>query len=345
MMQARRRQATKEVIRRRESAADGGQRRAPRLLDVVREAIRVRRYSRSTEKAYVYWIRQFIVFNDRRHPREMGEPEISRFLTSLAVDRHVSASTQNQALSAVIFLYRQVLRQEIEWLNEVVRAKRPQRLPVVLSRREVSGLLAQLDGTPRLVALLLYGSGLRLMEGLRLRVKDVDPERSRVFVRSGKGGKDRLSVFPETLKPAYLGHLEAVRRLHLRDLEEGGGRVDLPGALARKYPRAGHEWAWQYVFPAARCWTDPHSGERRRHHFHASAIQRAVKAARCRAGITKPASCHTLRHSFATHLLESGYDIRTIQELLGHSDISTTMIYTHVLDLGPHGVRSPADGL
>jgi len=320
-------------------------RRPGQLLDAVRRALRSRRYSRSTEKAYVYWIRQFIVFNGRRHPRELGEEEVSRFLTSLAVDRNVSPSTQNQALSALLFLYRRVLQREVAWLSEVVRAKRPQRLPVVLSRSEVACLLTQLEGTPELVARLLYGSGLRLMETLRLRVKDVDPERNRLFVRCGKGGKDRWSVFPDSLRPAYHAHMRRVARLHRVDLQQGAGRVGLPGALARKYPNAGREWAWQYVFPASRRWVDGHSGEARRHHYHPSTVQRAIKSALRRARIAKPASCHTLRHSFATHLIEDGYDIRTVQELLGHSDVSTTMIYTHVLDLGPHGVRSPADRL
>jgi integron integrase len=314
-------------------------------MEAVREALRVRHYSRATEKVYTYWIRQFIRFHDYRHPRTMGEAEITRFLTEIAVERHVSPSTQNQALAALLFLYRRVLRQEVEWLSEVVRAKRPPRLPVVLSRDEVARFLQHLEGTPALVARMLYGSGLRLMEALRLRVKDVDAGRHRIFVRRGKGGKDRWTVFPDSLAAPYREHLDAVRRLHRRDLARGAGRVDLPGALARKYPNAGHEWTWQYVFPATRQWTDPHTGESRRHHYHPSAVQRATKAAIRRARIAKPASCHTLRHSFATHLLESGHDIRTVQELLGHSDVSTTMIYTHVADLGPQGIRSPADTL
>jgi len=317
--------------------------RRPKLLQQVREAMRVRRYSPRTETAYVAWIRRFILFHGKRHPLELGEAELTRFLTSLAVVHKVSASTQNQALSALLFLYRRVLRREPPWLDDVVHARKPRRLPVVLSRDEVARVLARLEGAPRLVASLLYGSGLRLMECLQLRVKDLDFECGRIVVRAGKGGHDRVTVLARSVREPLRRHLERVRALHERDLAEGGGRVDLPEALARKYPRAGREWPWQYVFPATRRWVDARTGEPRRHHYHATAVQRAFKQALRMARIAKPASCHTLRHSFATHLLEDGYDIRTIQELLGHKDVSTTMVYTHVLNRGPRGVRSPAD--
>jgi len=316
-----------------------------RLLDRVREAVRTRHYSRRTEEAYVHWIRRFIVFHEKRHPREMGAPEVSAFLTWLAVERRVSASTQNQALSALLFLYRQVLRQDVGDLPSVVRARTPERLPVVLSRDEVSSVLKQLDGATRLVVLLLYGSGLRLQECLELRVKDIDVERNQVVVRRGKGQKDRLTTMAASAKPLLVPHLEAVKRQHNDDLACGFGRVVLPYALDRKYPNASTEWAWQFVFPASRMCRDPRFGPPSRYHLHESVIQRAVAAATRRAGIPKRVSCHTFRHSFATHLLEDGYDIRTVQELLGHADVSTTMIYTHVLSRGGLGVRSPADRL
>jgi len=317
--------------------------RQPRLLDRVRLTIRARHYSRSTERAYVGWIRRFILFHDKRHPDEMGEQEIIRFLSHLATVSRVSASTQNQALSAVLFLYREVLKREIEWLNGVVRSKRPVKLPVVLTRDEVDALLSCLRGTSWLMAALLYGAGLRLMECARVRVKDIDFGRDQITVRSGKGKKDRVTMLPGTAKGPLGAHLEDVRRQHQRDLKEGRGSVELPFAIARKYPSAAWEWSWQWVFPATRFYRDPATGEQRRHHLHESVLQRAVKAAVRRAGIRKQASCHSLRHSFATHLLESGRDIRRIQELLGHTDIRTTQIYTHVSGQGGRGIPSPLD--
>jgi len=289
---------------------------AARLLDRVRLAVRARHYSPRTERAYVDWMRRFVLFHGKRHPSGMGAEEISRFLTHLAAERRVTASTQSQALSAILFLYREVLRQEMAWVDGVVRAKRPERLPVVLSREEARAVLGELNGTPRLMAALLYGSGLRLLECARLRVKDVDLEGERLLVRAGKGDKDRMTLLPRTLKPALLRQLERVHEQHRRDLEAGAGWVELPHALARKYPTAGRERGWQWVFPATRIYRDAETGERRRHHLHESVLQRAVKEAVRRSGIAKPASCHTFRHSFATHLLEDGYDIRTVQELV-----------------------------
>jgi len=315
----------------------------PRLLDRVREAIRTRHYSRRTEKTYVAWIRRYIFFHGKRHPAEMGATEITRFLTSLAVDSKVAASTQNQALSALLFLYREVLLQEVPWLDDLVYAKRPHHLPVVLTREEVRAVLGQIHGVPRLMAFLLYGAGLRLLECARLRVKDIDSGANQIVVRAGKGNKDRLTMLPAAIKADLLQHLEAVRAQHQLDLQAGAGWVELPGALARKYPNAGREWSWQWVFPATRIYVDRQTGQRRRHHLHESVLQRAVRAAALRAGIAKRVSCHTFRHSFATHLLDDGHDIRTVQELLGHHDVSTTMIYTHVLNRGPGAVRSPAD--
>ncbi len=317
----------------------------PRLLERMRLAIRARHYSRRTETAYLRWVRRFILFHDRRHPDAMGEAEVTAFLSSLAMDQHVSASTQSQALSAILFLYRKVLNRELPWLADVVRAKAPQRMPVVLTRSEVRGVLGQIEGVPALMATLLYGAGLRLLECARLRVKDIDFDRNQISVHGGKGDKDRVTVLPTSVKETLRRHLEQARRRHQQDLERGAGWVALPGALARKYPNAGREWAWQWVFPATRTYVDPENGQRRRHHLHESVLQRAVKIAVYKAGVTKPASCHTLRHSFATHLLEDGYDIRTVQELLGHHDVSTTMIYTHVLNRGGRGVLSPADRL
>ncbi len=317
----------------------------PKLLDRVRAAIRTRHYSRRTEEAYVLWIRRFILHHGKRHPLEMGEVEVSAFLTSLAVRQHVSASTQNQALSAILFLYKDVLNRPLAWLDGIVRAKRTARMPVVLSREEVKAVLGQLDGVPWLMASLLYGAGLRLLECARLRVKDVDFLRNQILVRGGKGDKDRVTMLPASVKEPLLRHLQAVRRQHEADLERGAGWVELPGAIRRKYPNAGRTWAWQWVFPATRHYRDRETGEIRRHHLHESVLQRAVHLAVLKAGISKPASCHTLRHSFATHLLEDGYDIRTVQELLGHRDVSTTMIYTHVLNRGARGVLSPADRL
>lgn len=275
----------------------------------------------------------------------MGGPEISEFLSWLAVERRVSASTQNQALCALLFLYRDVLGTETGWIDGVIRARRPRRLPVVLDRQEIGAVLAVLDGTPRLVVALLYGSGLRLMEALRLRVKDIDFRSRRIIVRGGKGDRDRATLLPQTAAPRLRSKLETVRSRHREDIRNGAGWVELPDALGRKYPNAGREWAWQWVFPATRTYTDRATGQTRRHHFHESAVQRSLRTALKRAGIDKQASCHTFRHSFATHLLEDGYDIRTIQELLGHRDVRTTMIYTHVVNRGPSAVRSPADHL
>jgi integron integrase len=315
----------------------------PRLLDRVRLALRARHGSRRTEKTYVAWIRRYILFHGKRHPAEMGADEITQFLSALAVEGNVAASTQNQALSAVLFLYRHVLEQELPWLDGVVRAKRAARLPVVLTREEVRAVLSELHGPPRLMAILLYGAGLRVLECARLRVKDVDFAANQLVVRGGKGDRDRVTMLPGAVKANLTRHLERARSQHDRDLQHGAGWVELPWALARKYPNAAREWAWQWVFPATRIYVDRVTGQRRRHHMHETVLQRAVKDAVRRAGITKPATCHTFRHSFATHLLEDGHDIRTVQELFGHRDVSTTMIYTHVLNRGPAGVRSPAD--
>ena len=316
----------------------------PRLLDRVRAALRARHYSRRTEEAYVAWIKRYIFFfHATRHPAEMGAPEVTRFLSSLAVDGRVAASTQNQALSALLFLYRDVLEVDLPWLDGVVRAKRPHRLPIVLTRDEVRAVLQRLDGVPRLMACLLYGAGLRVLECCRLRVQDVDFAANQLVGRGGKGDTDRITMLPAIAKADLAAHLEAARVQHQQDLAAGAGWVELPTALLRKYPNAGREWAWQWVFPATRMYRDRLTGQLRRHHLHETVLQRAVKAAVGRAGIAKRGSPHTLRHSFATHLLEDGHDIRTVQELLGHRDVSTTMIYTHVLNRGPGAVRSPAD--
>jgi integron integrase len=317
----------------------------PGLLDRVRQALRARHYSRRTEQAYAAWITRFVEFYDRRDPGEMGEREVNEFLTHLAVSERVAAATQNQALAALLFLYDSVLHRPLGRVEGVVRARRPRRVPVVLTREEVRAVLDSLDGTTRLVCALLYGSGLRLLECLRLRVKDVEFQRNEITIRDGKGGKDRMTMLPATMKAPLQAHLGKVRRQHEKDLARDLGRAPLPDALARKYPGADRQWAWQWVFPASSHYVDAHTGVRHRHHLHESVIQRAVKEAARRAGLTKPASCHTFRHSFATHLLEDGYDIRTVQELLGHKDVKTTMIYTHVLNRGGKGVRSPMDGL
>ncbi|MGH8213939.1 MAG: integron integrase [Rhodanobacteraceae bacterium] len=316
---------------------------ASRLLDQLRARMRRLGLSLRTEEAYVGWVRRFILANDKRHPRELGARHVEAFLTHLATRAHVSASTQSQALSALLFLYREVLRQELPWMDEIRRAKRPDRLPMVLSREDVASLLSEMTGVTWLMASLLYGSGLRLMECLRLRVQDVDFLRREITVRHGKGGKDRRTMLPGRLIEPLQAQLAEARRIHERDLGAGFGEVWLPDALARKYKNAAREWAWQYIFPASTRSTDPRSGVTRRHHLDESVLQRAVKDAVRRAGLVKPATCHTLRHSFATHLLEEGYDIRTIQELLGHKDVSTTQIYTHVLNRGGRGVFSPLD--
>jgi integron integrase len=316
--------------------------RPPKLLDRVRHACRVRHFSRRTEDAYHAWAERFIRFHKIRHPETMAEPEVNAFLTHLAVERSVAASTQNQALCALLFLYDAVLRRPLDQLN-IVRAARPKRLPVVLTRGEVDRLLGELEGSPRLVCLLLYGSGLRLFEALGLRVKDMDPERKEIRVRDGKGGKDRVTMIPTALVDALRDQLDRARSVHRADVAAGFGRVSLPTALARKYPNAATDPGWQYVFPASVRCVDDRDGLEKRHHLHESVIQRAVRAAVSRLGLTKHATPHTLRHAFATHLLEDGYDIRTVQELLGHADVETTMIYTHVLNRGGRGVRSPLD--
>ena len=315
----------------------------PRLLDQVRERIRFQHYSIRTEEAYIGWIRRFILFHDKRHPRDMGAAEVEAFLSSLASQRRVTASTQNQALSALLFLYRDVLGIDLPWMEGIKRAKRPERLPVVLTPVEVKAVIARLDGQHHLMAGLLYGAGLRLMECVRLRVKDVDTHSRQLIVRDGKGGKDRRTVLPDNLLASLEAQIERVREVHRQDLAAGLGAVWLPHALARKYPSAPKETGWQYVFFASRHSVDPRSGATRRHHIDEKSLQRAVRQAVRDAGIEKPASCHTFRHSFATHLLEAGYDIRTIQALLGHKDVKTTMIYTHVADCGGAGVRSPLD--
>jgi integron integrase len=315
----------------------------PRLLDQVRELIRIRHYSIRTEQAYVQWIRRFILFHGKRHPREMGAPELTAFLSDLAVRRNVAASTQNQALHAILFLYRDVLKIDLPWLNEVQRAKKPLRLPIVFTQEEVKALLAQLQGTTWLMATLTYGSGLRLLECLKLRVQDVDLHYKQLLVRDAKGQKDRVTLLPSSLIDPMRTHLARIRQLHENDLREGFGRVCLPQTPAAKYPMADREWGWQYVFPSSRRSFDPRSGSECRHHASEDALQRAVKQAIRKANIVKPGSVHTLRHSFATHLLESGYDIRTVQELLGHADVKTTMIYTHVMNPGGRGVVSPVD--
>ena len=311
----------------------------------MRRALRVRHYSARTEEAYVAWVRRFVRFSGLRHPRELGPSDVTRFLSGLAVDRHVSPSTQNQALSALVFLYRDALEMPVGWLSALVRAKKSPRVPVVLSKAEVRRVLTRAKGrgSATLVIALLYGTGLRLLEALCLRVKDLDFARNEIVVRGGKGDRDRVTMLPERLKGLLLDHLAEVRTQHEGDIASDAGWVELPGSLAVKYPNAGREWAWQWVFPATRTYEDPVTRQRRRHHLHETVVQRVFKEALRATGLTKAASCHTLRHSFATHLLEAGYDIRTVQELLGHRDVSTTMIYTHVLNRGGRGVQSPAD--
>jgi integron integrase len=316
-----------------------------RLLREVREAIRGRHYSRRTEKAYVGWARRFLSRHADVDPSQLTGSDITRFLSNLAVQGKVSASTQNQAFSAILFLFRDVLKREVTGLDEALRARRPPKLPQVLSPEEVAILLRALKGTPWLMASLMYGAGLRLLECSRLRIKDLDFDRNEITIHDGKGRKDRLTVFPARLATPLRKHLERVRAQHTRDVASGAGGVALPHALARKYPNAQWDWAWQWVFPATRAHADEETGLIRRHHLHETVMQRAFKNALRASKIPKAASCHTLRHSFATHLLERGYDIRTIQELLGHSDVATTMIYTHVLNRGGRGVKSPLDSL
>jgi len=315
----------------------------PKLLEQVRDIIRRKHYSIRTEQAYIDWIKRFIIYHNKRHPAELAEEEVARFLTHLARDRDVAPSTQNQALSALLFLYKEVLKCEIGWLEKVERAKKPPKLPVVLSRTEVKRIFAHLHGVPKLMAGLLYGSGLRLMECVRLRVKDVDFELAQITVRDAKGGKDRITMLPVNLSDPLRRHLVRMKAQHEQDVEDGFGRVHLPFALSRKLPNAAREWGWQYVFPSSRISVDPRSGTKQRHHMAEGILQSALKRAVDTGGIVKRANCHSLRHSFATHLLVKGYDIRTVQELLGHKDVSTTMIYTHVLNKPGVGVKSPLD--
>ena len=333
----------------RESRADppyGGPPPSPaRLVDAVRSAMRLRHLSPRTEQAYLRWMRRFFAFHRGRHPADLGAEHVTAFLSSLATAGRVSAATQNQALAALLFLYRDVLGRDLPWLEDLVRAHSPPRLPVVLSRDEVRAVLSHLHGTPRLMAALLYGSGLRLLECCRLRVKDVDFGRHQLTVRRGKGDKDRVTMLPAALQRPLSDHLRNVKAQHDRDLAAGAGWVELPGALSRKLPKAGRDWPWQWVFPATRTYLDPATSQRRRHHLHETVVQQAVRRAVLAAGLGKRATCHTFRHSFATHLLEDGYDIRTVQELLGHRDVTTTMIYTHVLNRGGQGVKSPLDRL
>jgi len=312
-------------------------------MDQVRDTIRKKHYSIRTEQTYCEWIKRFIFFNGKRHPSEMGKNEIACFLSHLATDRKVAASTQNQALNAIVFLYKQVLKINIGDFSQFERAKTPSRLPVVLTKKEVALLLPFVSDKYRLMVELLYGCGLRLMECIRMRVKDIDFDSSQVIVRHGKGAKDRVTMLPESLKQKLRDHLIRVKKIHEHDLKTGFGEVYLPYALSRKYPNAATEWYWQYVFPSEKISKDPRSGRKRRHHIYETGLQRAVKNASRKAGLSKPASPHVFRHSFATHLLEDGYDIRTVQELLGHKDVSTTMIYTHVLNKGAMGVMSPLD--
>ncbi|MGD2124485.1 MAG: integron integrase [Desulfobacteraceae bacterium] len=315
----------------------------PKLLNQVREKIRLKHYSIRTERAYVAWIKRFILFHKKKHLLSMGKSEVEAFLTYLAVKRKVSSSTQNQAFNAILFLYRDVLNKDLEGNVDAVRAKKPKRLPTVMTREEAMAVIQSLPGVYQLMGKLLYGSGLRLMECMRLRVKDIDFQRNQILVRDTKGMKDRITMLPESVKPALRENLERCRKIHQKDLEDGGGRVYMPQVLAKKYPNAARQWAWQYVFPAKSLSQDPRSGERRRHHVHENALQKAVKKVVRLAGIHKHVTCRTFRHSFATHLLEDGYEIRTVQELLGHKDVNTTMIYTHVLNRVARAVKSPLD--
>ena len=314
-----------------------------KLLDQVRDVLRKKHYSYKTEKSYIHWIKRYIYFNDMVHPKELGEKEISRFISHLAMNRNVAASTQNQALNAIVFLYKQVLQIELGDFGYMERARRPKRLPVVLSQKEVEQVLANITGRKGLMVKLLYGCGLRLIECLRLRVKDIDFDMNQVIVRDGKGEKDRVTMLPESIKPRLKEHLKKVKIIHQQDLKNNLGEVELPFALDRKYKNAAKEWHWQYVFPSDKLSIDPRTGKRGRHHLDESILQKAIKNAGRKAGITKSVSPHAFRHSFATHLLENGYDIRTVQELLGHNDVSTTMIYTHVMNKGGMATKSPLD--
>ncbi len=318
--------------------------KSPLLASLI-EQMRLRHYSARTIQTYVSWVVRYITFHNKRHPRELGREHVEEFLSSLAIVSNVSASTQNQALAAISFLYRDVLSIPLEDSEALARAKRPVRLPVVLTRDEILRLLSEMEGTPQLVAMLLYGAGMRVLECLELRVKDIDFGGKQILIRGGKGNKDRLTMLPTAAESRLGDHLDDVRLTHARDLRRGGGRVEIPGALARKYPKASTEFRWQWVFPATRTHVDIVTRELRRHHLHVTVIQRAVAEAVRSAGLMKRATCHTFRHSFATHLIEDGYDIRTVQELLGHSDVRSTMIYTHVLNKGGRGVRSPIDAL
>lgn len=317
----------------------------PKLLDQLRDRIRLKHYSRRTEDVYLDWAKRYILYHNKRHPQEMGKKEIEGFLTYLATERQVAAATQNQAKAALQFLYKEVLEIQLPWLDEVEQAKKPKRLPVVLTEKEVHSLLAHVPQAYALLARLMYGTGMRLLEGLRLRVQDLDFERAELLIREGKGGKDRVTMLPQSLLKPLQEHLKQVRQAHEQDLLKGYGEVWLSESVARKYPNAGREWVWQYVFPSARLSVDPRSGVTRRHHLDEKGLQRAIKQAAVDAGLTKDVTPHTLRHSFATHLLQAGYDIRTVQELLGHKDVQTTMIYTHVLNKGGMGVMSPLDRL
>jgi integron integrase len=326
-----------------QSPTDQASKKKPKLLHQVRSVLRTRHLSLRTEQAYVHWIRRFILFHQKRHPQEMGEKEIREFISDLAVTAKVAASTQTVALSALLFLYRDVLKKDLPYVSQIERAQQRKKLPVVFTRDEVKTLLKTMGGTNQLIASLLYGSGMRLMECLCLRVKDIDLDYNQIVVRDGKGEKDRITLLPASLKPSLARHLQKIKLLHEEDKEVGFGEVYLPYALERKYPQAARQWGWQYVFPAASRSTDPRTGKIRRHHASDNSVQVAVKKAVRASGMSKPGSCHTFRHSFATHLLEDGYDIRTVQELLGHKDVRTTMIYTHVLNRGGRGVRSPLD--
>jgi integron integrase len=314
-----------------------------KLLDKVRQCIRLKGYSIRTEKSYVSWIKRFILFHGKRHPQDMGKPEIEAFLSHLVMKRNVASSTQNQAFNAILFLYKHVLDADMPEDINALRSKKPVRVPTVMTREETFKLIAMMQGTHQLMAKLIYGCGLRVMEFIRLRVKDIDFAMNQIVVRDGKGKKDRITVLPDGVKPALIEHLVYVKQLHQDDLAKGYGRVYLPNALAKKYPNADRQWGWQYAFPSKTLSKDPRSGMKRRHHLHVSCIQKAIRKAVNLCAVAKPVGCHTLRHSFATHLLAEGYDIRTVQELLGHKDVSTTMIYTHVLNRGGKGVRSPLD--